>query len=733
MRLLIIFIIFALHLFAFEKNELLLLHSYNKGLKWSDGISKGIIEVFKNHPQYELTTEYMDSKKIDTKEYFETLLKLYELKFSKREYKAVLVADNYAYIFALKYHKKLFKNAPIIFCGVENFEQKSIPESLRDKTTGVIEYKDIKKNFQLIEKVIKGLDTVYIISDNTLSSNKIKSQILNTAKEFGKSFNVIYDNKIDLETLPEKVAALPKKSAVLFTSLYVDKNDEYIPYNRLREFFKSSKYPVFALNTIHLGEGIVGGVMIDPIIQGKLAAKKAFEILSGKNINGIKIEKPIGRYYFDYEVLKKFDLLDSPIPSLSTMVNRPKDFFDRNRDFVNNVFVMVPILLLLLCGLIFAIIRNKKTEIKLFEQTMLDKVLLNNIKNAIFWESNDGIVLGCNNAFCKFVKLHKSKIIGNNVVDLIPVEIQKRNILNKVFEEKEIVIKDDNTLSRYLFIRRKQYFDKKDKKAGVVTVISDHTEIKKLEKRRQDDEKFIIQRTKTAEIGEMITSIAHQWKKPLIEISTIIQELLYKRTKKEISIDETKGYVDEIMTQVQYMTKTIDNFRSFIKPSVKKSKFCIKKSFQSLLEVIDHSIKYNYIDLKIYYHGEDLSICAYENEFKQCIISIINNSIDSIKKQKTKKSIEGKIEIDIYRENEDIFINIKDNGIGIKKENLEKIFEPFFTTKPLGDGFGLYMTKLIIEEKMSGKIQALQCDEGAHILVSFKNKSCNDEDTSFRR
>ncbi|XPV68918.1 MAG: ABC transporter substrate binding protein [Halarcobacter sp.] len=730
MKFLIVFIICTLSLFAFEKNEILLLHSYNKGLKWSDGISKGVNEVFEKHPEYELTTEYMDSKKIDTDEYLETLLRLYELKFSKREYKAVIVADNYAYIFALKYHKKLFKNVPIIFCGLENFEENIIPKNLRNKITGVIEYKDVKKNLKLISRVIKNLNTVYIISDDTLSSNKIKPQILEDAKAFEKKFNVIYDNKIEFGKLNNTVKKLPKNSAVLFTSFYVDKNGEYIPYNKIREFFKTSKYPVFALNTIHLGEGVVGGIMIDPQQQGILAAKKVFEIFSGKKISNIPVEKPTGKYYFDYKVLKKFDLLNSNISTLSTIINKPKNFFDNNRELVNSVFVMVPILILLLLGLIVAIVRNTKAEIKLFEQNKLDNVLLNNIKNAIFWESNDGVVLGCNNAFCKFVKLHKDDILGNKVFNLMPVGIQRLKILHKTFEEEEILIKDEKNQERYLFIRRKQYFDKKERKAGVVTVISDHTNIKQLEKRRQNDEKFVVQRAKTAEIGEMITSIAHQWKKPLIEISTIVQELLYKRSKKDISVKETKEYVDEIMTQVQYMTQTIDNFRSFIKPSIKKSNFCIKKSFDSILEVMEHSIKYNYVDLKVSYEGDNLRICAYENEFKQCIISIINNSIDSIKKQKKQKDIEGKIVIDVYEESEKIFISVKDNGIGIKQDNLKKVFDPFFSTKPNGDGFGLYMTKLIIEEKMSGSIEALECNDGANILIKFENKSCKDENTS---
>ena len=246
------------------------------------------------------------------------------------------------------------------------------------------------------------------------------------------------------------------------------------------------------------------------------------------------------------------------------------------------------------------------------------------------------------------------------------------------------------------------------------------TDIKKLQNQRKKDEQFIIQRSKLSEIGEIMTSIAHQWKTPLIEISTIAQELLYKRNKKELSKEDSKEFVDEIMTQVQYMTKTIDDFRSFIKPSMSKSDFEIREAIEELLRIIEHNIKYNYIDVEVnFQENKKYIISGYPNEFKQAILSIINNARDSILKKREEEYFQGKITIDTFYENDHIHISIKDNGTGIKKENLEKIFEPFFTDKINGDGFGLYMVKLIIEDKMDGNIKAVEQENGANILIAL--------------
>lgn len=390
---------------------------------------------------------------------------------------------------------------------------------------------------------------------------------------------------------------------------------------------------------------------------------------------------------------------------------------------------MIPFLVLLIIGLIVNIVKRIKLEIKLVEQTKLDNVLLNNIKSAIYWQSNEGILLGCNDSLCKLLSVAKRDIIGKEMQKVLPqLYEQVKGFDNFLCDEIEVKIKI-NKRNLHLFIRRKVYFDKNNNEAGIVTILSDITKMRTLEIQRKKDEQFLIQRSKLSEVGEMITSIAHQWKTPLIEISTIAQELLHKRKKSELSENETQEFVEEIMTQVHYMTETIDDFKAFIKPSTEKKDFAVQEAIKELLNVIEHNIKYNYITVKINFEKDkELKINGYQNEFKQSILNIINNAKDSINKKREKKNIDGLITIDIYSENNKVYILIKDNGVGIKKENLDLIFEPFYTDKKNGDGFGLYMAKLIIEDKMQGHIEALECKEGAQILIAIKSTTSKEGD-----
>ena len=535
--------------------------------------------------------------------------------------------------------------------------------------------------------------------------------------------NKYYTYQQQLKTINNKLNKLPPHSAILFTSLYKDKFGKYIPYNKLRILFKSSKFPVFALNNIHLGEGVLGGMMLDPYEQGSLAAQKTFEIINGKQALQIEISKPIAKYYFDHNVMKKFHIDRLRLPSSSILTNQPKSFFERNRKIVDNAFIMMPILIFLIITLIINILKQIKLEVKLEEQNKLDSVLLNNIRSSIFWKSKDDILLGCNNSFCELLDLSKDEIIGKHVNEIMPHLCQSISFDKGFINEIETKLYNKEKKQIDVLIRRKQYLNKNDEEAGVVTLINDVTDIKNMELQRKKDEQFLIQRSKLSEIGEMMTSVAHQWKSPLVEISTIAQEILYKRRKKgSISEENIELFVDEIMTQIKYMTNTIDDFRTFIKPSTMQIKFNVKEAIKELLSVIEHNLKYNYIDVNVNYNEkEEYIIYGYPNEFKQTILNIINNAKDSIIEKKLQQDFTGNISIYLTKEEESVCINIQDNGVGIKEDKLTSIFESFITTKKSGDGFGLYMAKLIIEDKMGGSIKALKKSDGASLLICIKN------------
>jgi len=247
-------------------------------------------------------------------------------------------------------------------------------------------------------------------------------------------------------------------------------------------------------------------------------------------------------------------------------------------------------------------------------------------------------------------------------------------------------------------------------------VIKNITNQKKLEKQLLKSEKM-------SAMGEMIGNIAHQWRQPLSVISTSATGLIMQKEFFGVLEDEKLiNTCNTINENAQYLSQTIDDFRSFIKGDRKKTIFNLKDTINSFLHLIEGTIKNNNITI-ILDLQENVTIDGYENELKQCLINIFNNAKDALNDH----NIQNKLFfISTFNQDGKNMIFIKDNALGIPKDILPKIFEPYFTTKldNKGTGLGLYMTYDIIVNGMNGTIEVENVD--------YKHKSENYTGAEFK-
>ena len=229
-------------------------------------------------------------------------------------------------------------------------------------------------------------------------------------------------------------------------------------------------------------------------------------------------------------------------------------------------------------------------------------------------------------------------------------------------------------------------------------------------------QQLLIQKSKMASMGEMLGNIAHQWRQPLSQLSGLFFDIESAYDYKELDKKYLLKRSDEANDLIEYMSKTIDDFREFYNPNTKKEQFNLEKTVQSALKIIGSSLVYHKIDLDLDVDSS-IYINGFSNEFSQVILNIISNAKDIALFRDIKNPC-----IKIYSkiEGKEISLHIEDNCGGIDKENIDKIFEPYFTTKyKYGTGIGLYMCKVIIENKMNAKIYAKNIDCGS--VFTIKN------------
>jgi len=236
----------------------------------------------------------------------------------------------------------------------------------------------------------------------------------------------------------------------------------------------------------------------------------------------------------------------------------------------------------------------------------------------------------------------------------------------------------------------------------------------------------LIQQSRFAQMGEMISMIAHQWRQPLSVIAATISAMQTKIllgkleccTTEEIEYNSKYllEHFNKINNNIQYMSQTINDFRNFFKPNKNATKFYLSDAFNRALSMIEQSFISKSIDIKLHF-DELQQIHSYENEVIQVLLNLLKNAEDALVEHKIENPF---IEVFINEGDNTQSIIIIDNAGGIPQHQLDKIFDPYFSTKSKnGTGLGLYMSKTIIEEHCQGELKAYNSNDGACFIIEL--------------
>jgi len=240
-----------------------------------------------------------------------------------------------------------------------------------------------------------------------------------------------------------------------------------------------------------------------------------------------------------------------------------------------------------------------------------------------------------------------------------------------------------------------------------------------IEKNREKEKQLILQ-SRMAQMGELLSMIAHQWRQPLNVMSLIVSQLKLGFDLGDVKEEEIKTSILKIEEMIQHLSNTIDDFRKFYRKEEGLKSVRLGDVITQTLNIAKPSIenKNIKIDLDLKCTKE---IKTFPNELKQVLLNIIRNAEDILIERNVKNPY-ILISTKHDKNNNLCIIDIKDNAGGIQDEILDKIFNPYFTTKDErnGTGLGLYMSKQIVEERLKGKLYAFNDETGAVFRIELK-------------
>jgi len=292
---------------------------------------------------------------------------------------------------------------------------------------------------------------------------------------------------------------------------------------------------------------------------------------------------------------------------------------------------------------------------------------------------------------------------------------KKFSVLNEAHSCSLRILKRDGTFFNVTLTSKKTQSAEGD----IVThlIINDVSEQVKTEEALKAKDRLMLVQSRLAIMGEMISMIAHQWRQPLSAISVVVSSLQIKQTMDRYDKEYFSEQLEGIEKCTQHMSTTIDDFRNFFKDDKQAVQTTLPKLVNDTLEIIRPIIQDNNIEVKTEFLNDE-AISTYQNEMKQVLLNILNNSKEVLVQRKTEDPI---ITIKTFKEEERYCISVHDNAGGIADNIIDKIFEPYYTTKESynGTGLGLYMSKIIIHEHCKGKIEVSNLNGGALFTISI--------------
>ncbi len=236
-------------------------------------------------------------------------------------------------------------------------------------------------------------------------------------------------------------------------------------------------------------------------------------------------------------------------------------------------------------------------------------------------------------------------------------------------------------------------------------------------KKNREKDRLMLAQSRLAQMGEAINMIAHQWRQPLNTLSLLVQGASLKYGMGKFDAEAMKEFKYKCVDQISGMSETIDDFRSFFRPEKERQVFELAHTVGRAVELVAPVYEKEQIRVTLDLQ-KGVYVNGFANELGQVLVNLLNNARDAmVEKAVSRREIIIRSVFDGGR----VSLIVEDSAGGIDAEVLPKIFDPYFSTKSKknGTGLGLYMSKIIVEEHMRGRLYAENVAGGVRFVIEL--------------
>lgn len=345
-----------------ESRTILVINSYEQGFTWTDSLMTGILREIKAHPETILYIENLNSKRFG-QNHFETFKSYFQEKYASIHFDGILVTDNDALDFAFQYDQDLFPNTPVVFAGISNPEEYVLNDS---QYYGFKETASIDQVLHLVQTVLPEVKRLLVLTDLTTTGQIYRKEFTRQAAQMD-NFSVVFPEVIDIDAIYRMVESNNDFDAIYYIGINQDKNGNLVDFIRfLNKICQLAKVPVFNNDPLFNGKGVIGGLYQSGKKHGGSAAGLLVQLMDTTLARPAKRYGTTGYdYYFDYNILNKFNVPSGRIPDNALVINRPSIL---NKKYFFALISALALLILIVLLLSYAFRKTKTAEKKINKQ-----------------------------------------------------------------------------------------------------------------------------------------------------------------------------------------------------------------------------------------------------------------------------------------------------------------------------------------------------------------------------
>jgi len=327
-----------------------------------DGIRAGLED------DVTLDFEFMDTKRVNTEESLQLFYEGLAYRLSMVEpYDAVILGDDAALKFAMKYQEDLFPGIPMVFEGV-NDEELAAEAMKNPMIAGVLERLSVEKNIELGLKINPKAKRVVAILDDTITGQAERKRYYQCAEQYPQlEFDEINVSQSRNFTIRYNLGSLSKDTILIYIVMTEDIDGRrYTDKQAIDLITECSTVPALRMVDGGIGSGLLGGNVVSMYKSGEIAARMAMEIMKGASVDSFELVTDSPQTYrVDAYVMEKFGIRMSALPKETEIINRKTSFFERNREAMIPFSILVAALLIVVGWALFDNFKRRHLMVEL--------------------------------------------------------------------------------------------------------------------------------------------------------------------------------------------------------------------------------------------------------------------------------------------------------------------------------------------------------------------------------